>query len=241
MRTGKLIKRSLLILLLLVIITVVMIYILAGRVPNTYRPKELSFDERENAATKFSGDFGEVTSNIRYKSCTFELTQEDANRYLASMDEIANLKPDVKPGTIDKLMEKWGLRRPVVSMDADSVTLMVELVEYGKILSIDVAAEIKEEDILISMTAARIGKLPVPVSKVKSMFLEMTGSMGKLKSNNMDDFSVSQIAGNLLLDFLQAINGQSMPRRFVHKGKSIWVDEFSMNEDKIVIKFTPEQ
>ena len=242
MRVGKLIKRSVLILVMLLVTTLVVLYILSSQVPEEYNPlRNMSFEEREQAATQFASNIGQIEANIKNKRpFTFELTQADANRYLASMDEIAFLKQNVEAGTISKAMAKAGVDAPAMSIRDGLLTFMVSFVEYGKVLSLEISVVLKDESIFINMTGASLGKMPIPLSLAKSLLHDILPKSQKSEIKDSDVIHAAlQVLADALLDALGETDGKVLPRQFKQKGNVVRVELISITDGKLTIKFKP--
>jgi hypothetical protein len=121
--------------------------------------------------------FNKVHENIPF---THSIRETDLNMYLASLDEIAFLKP-VRRGKEDEgnrvltAMDKAGISDPAVKMNDDILTLMVQTRQARKVVSFDLAFEFDDEDRMrVLLKQVRIGRMPVPQSILE-------GSLSALK------------------------------------------------------------
>jgi len=147
-------------------VAAVSLYLLSSRVPRRYRPAPLNARQRTQNAKVFAGkmlgpQFGGKIQQPYPFSLSF--TADELNGYLASMDEIAALPPGGKPGRVYRVMERGGLADPAIALSEGTITLMVRLVNYGKILSLDLSLRYTPERMLrVSLTKVRLGGLAIP-------------------------------------------------------------------------------
>ena len=179
------------------------LYIQASRKPDNYHPvQRLTAQEADRAAHQFIKDVGEGFSNNVKLVEPFEwsITQKKANTYLASMDEIAFNLTDNPRGKLNKEMDRLGLADPAVGLQDGKVTLMIRSTEYNKILSAVIAVKVLDNDKLkLSLSATRIGRLPVPRSILTDRIKELAGTLGGRRSDAISD---------TLARLLSAIDGE---------------------------------
>ena len=154
-----------------------LLYIQASRIPDNYHPARLTPDETRNAVGNFARDVAEGFGNKvkMVKPFEWSITQSTVNRYLAAMDEIAfNLPNGVRRGQIDAEMVKLGLADPAVAFADGKVTLMVRSTAYRKVLSAEISVDLVEDNkLLFTLSATRIGKLPVPSGFLTGKIMRM--------------------------------------------------------------------
>jgi hypothetical protein len=93
----------------------------------------------------------------------WSLGQDQLNRYLASMDEIASTTPSGKPGEVYRGMETLGLTDPVVALHDNLLTLMVHSRSHDKVFSVDLSFSFEtDEKLRVRLTEARVGRLSLP-------------------------------------------------------------------------------
>lgn len=142
------------------------LYIQASRTPPNYSPAILSADQRDRAAKEFLNrkilnDFGNATQ--RNRPFDWSIGEDELNRYLASMDEIASSAPTVQPGAVHRAMADAGLAAPAVALRNGKLTLMVRSTKYEKILSADLAFTFNKDGmLLVRLVQARSGRLALP-------------------------------------------------------------------------------
>ena len=71
------------------------VFLIASAPPSDYRPYQLTQKERKEAAAHFVNNHGTVFFNrvLENQPFTHVIKESDLNMYLASLDEIAFLKP----------------------------------------------------------------------------------------------------------------------------------------------------
>ncbi len=146
------------------------IFLIASAPPSDYRPFQLTQKERKQAAQHFVNTQGVVFMNKVHENQAFThvITESDLNMYLASLDEIAFLKP-VKPGKEDdggrvlSAMDKAGVSDPAVKIGDGVFTFMVQTRQARKIVSFDLAFEFDDNDRMrVVLKQVRIGRMPIP-------------------------------------------------------------------------------
>jgi hypothetical protein len=148
------------------------VFLLASSVPSNYRTFQLTQKERKDYALDFVNQHGlPVVEKIRVEEpFTHVISEEKMNLYLASLDEIAFLKPArrgevQKSGEVFHALDKAGLAGPVVAMDDGILTLMVRTKKYNKVVSIDLGFEFYDDgQMAVTLEQVRIGRMPVPES-----------------------------------------------------------------------------
>jgi hypothetical protein len=142
------------------------VYIQAGRIPSSYRPARLSASQRDLAAKEFLNrkvldEFGNATQLNR--PFDWSITEDQCNRYLASLDEIASSAPSVEPGRVDAALAEAGLAEPAVAFADGRLTIMARSTRYRKIVSADLDVAIDADGMLvIRLREVRTGALPLP-------------------------------------------------------------------------------
>ena len=186
------------------------LYLLASWRPPAYSPPQLDQADKERVTKRF---FAHVASLSHFGDSNephwWQLTEERANEYLASMDEIAFQQPNPrgKPrhrGDVQGMMDRAGLAEPVVRFTSGRVTVMVRSSEYGKIVSADLSFTFVEEGkLLVNLEAARIGLLPVPRFAIRDRLGQFKDQLerrlGKLQQQ-ADDARTGGLAMSGLVD-----------------------------------------
>ena len=179
------------------------LYIQASRKPHNYDPvRKLTLREADQAAHQFVKDIGEDFANNVKMVEPFEwsITRKKANTYLAAMDEIAFNLTNNKRGKLNEEMARMGLADPAVAFSDGKVTLMIRTIEYNKILSAEISVKLLDNNELqLSLSATRIGRLPVPRSILTDKIRELAGTLGGPSPDAISD---------TLARLLSAIDGE---------------------------------
>jgi hypothetical protein len=172
MISGRIILRLLLGLAAVVIVGLTTVYVLASWRPGYFRPAYLTQREKEIATHNFTAKITQLTNQVQaHEPYVLSMTQDEANTYLASTDEIALfLHPGQQQrGDIQQLMDRVGLAEPCVRFENGVVTLMIRSAEYGKIFSVDLSFSFDGDgSIRIHLERARIGLFPIPRFMVRT-------------------------------------------------------------------------
>lgn len=158
------------ILLFALMLATAVIFLIASAPPAGYQPYQLTQKERKEAAQHFINDQGAVFFNKVHENQPFThvITESDLNMYLASLDEIAFLKPvragrEDEGGRVLSAMDKAGVSDPAVKMDDGILTFMVQTRQARKVVSFDLAFVFDDDDHLrVELKQVRIGRMPVP-------------------------------------------------------------------------------
>jgi hypothetical protein len=233
--SGKKIARILVWALVVLMVAAGLLYIQASRVPGNYRPAKLSPEETKKAVDGFVRDVAQGFGNKVKMVEPFEwsITQSTLNRYLASIDEIAFSLPNgVKRGQIDAEMAKLGLAGPAAALEDGKVTLMVRSTAYRKVLSAEISVELVDGKLRFTLSATRIGKLPMPsgflTGKIRAMSAKLTGERS-------DDIAET------LAELLSAIDGEpiSPPDTWRIQGVKVSIEAITIANGKLTLKVRP--
>jgi len=169
MTRKKTVGWTALVFLFVLMFIIAVIFLIASSPPSGYRPYQLTQKERKEAAKHFIDHHGFVFLNkiMENQPFTHTLTESDLNMYLASLDEIAFLKPAKRgeqsdSGEVFRAMDKAGLADPAVKLSDGVVTLMVQTKKARKVISFDLAFEFDDDRMRVSLKQVRIGRMPVP-------------------------------------------------------------------------------
>jgi len=150
-----------------VLLAAAVLYVQASRDPAGYEPLDLPPDQRDEAAREFLDRLlgSEFNDRIqRMEPFTWTVTQEDLDRYLASMDEIA-WRAHQPRASVSQVLDAAGLSGLAVRLQDGGVTLMVQSTQYDKVLSADVAVGTGDDGRLkMALSRFRVGRLTVPGS-----------------------------------------------------------------------------
>jgi len=156
------------------------LYLAASGVPERYRPVWLGPAERQAAAKRLIDkhvlSFHNAVQDVR--PFTWTATQEELNRYLASMDEIASLAPDRRPGEVERSMRRAGFADPAVALEDGVVVLMVRLRRYNKIISAELSLQsLSDHKLAVRLQAVYLGYLPVPRSQLRAVLKRLQAEL----------------------------------------------------------------
>lgn len=150
------------------------LYVQASCIPPTYRPVQLSAQQRKRVVKEFWArvqEFGNASQGSEPFAWT--ITQDQFNEYLASMDEIASVTPSGKPGAIYRAMETAQVAEPVVVLQEDLLTFMVRSKARNKVFSADLSFSFtSDEQLRVRLVEVRAGRLSLPNSWVRSRLEE---------------------------------------------------------------------
>lgn len=243
-------KKSTIIKILVLIIFALMlcasvIFLLASSIPSGYNPVRLNHKERElfakdfidKHALKFLNKYQDI------KAFTHEISQEELNYYLASLEEIAFWKPGKKgekkkSGEVYKAMDKAGLADPVVTMDDGVITIMVRTKGSNKVLSIDISLQITDDERLaVALEGVRIGRMPVPSAILNEGLSALKSSVAE--RNDKGHASTNDLDG-MLATLLASINEEPIPTEFKFERKKIRkLVELNIEDGKLTVHIVP--
>ena len=247
MRLGQIIKWSLLATLIFVAGGAGVLYFLASGVPDAYRPARLTAEQRQDYAfTKLLQDRDQFDDLAQQdEPYDWSIDEHRLNGYLASMDEIASIRPGGRVGEVDAVMRRAGLAEPAIDLQDGMVTLMVRSTDYDKILCADFSLEVTPEGLLsIRLVGARVGHLPIPLDQVAGMFnglkerlAERTPPEDEEDSNGL---APSERAARLLATLIAAIDSDPVPTEFHWQDNlDVRVDGLRIGDDKLTLHVVP--
>jgi len=177
MRVFRVVKRTLIAMVLLVLLGAVALYLLANRKPSEYRPLQLTTQQKDQAVKDFYAELQDFYNRGQMSQpFVWSVTQEQANSYLASLDEIAAVRPGAKHGSVQEAMQKAGICDPAVVFANGTITFMVFSRQYHKVFSSDLALSFTPDERLhVRLAGARVGSMPVPGSVVRDKIEGLKG------------------------------------------------------------------
>ena len=221
------------------------VFLLACSVPDEYQPLQLLPQERKEAAElSFVNEHAVPFRNaiIDVKPFTHELTQVDLNHYLASLDEIAFLKPGRrgearKTGGVYEAMDKAGLADPFVTMHDGLLTIMVRTKQTNKVVSLDLSMQMADDGLQIALEEVRIGRMPVPRALITGALDVLRETLAKQKS---DEEVSERDLDRLLAAVIGGIDGEPMPTTMKFGKKRIRkVTDVTIEEGLIRVRIIP--
>jgi len=231
------------------------LYLLSSWVPDDYHPQRLSEAQRNAVVSEFVasvvGDFGNKVRSDQAFEVSY--SQEQVNRYLASMDAIAAMRPSVEHGTVYRMLDRAGLAEPAVSLNGGVLKVMIRSREYEKVISTGLTFDFAEDGSLkLGMSGAWIGEAPVPEAMIRDRLevlkgvLEeqrekVTATTRKAKGIALVGFSTADI-GRVLTAFITAIDEEPIPAEdLVSKieGRRIRIESIKIADGHITLRFVP--
>lgn len=198
MRTRKVFWWSLGGAIALLVIAAAVVYIQLSRIPANYKPARLTSAQKAQTVKDFwvkVQEFGNAAQ--KNEAFVWQVSQEELNRFLASMDEIAASTPYGKNGQVCDALEQSGLAEPAIALDDGTATLMVRSVEHNKIASANISFGFAGTGKLrLRLAGVRIGRQMLPDRWVE----DQLGSLQKLLPPNVqgaDEPGVSASARGL--------------------------------------------
>ncbi len=227
MRVWNLIKWLLVSLFIGVLCAAGILYLLASRVPAEYEPARLTNEQTRQYAKElvnyYLNEFTDQAGQI--KPFVWIVTQEQMNKYLASMDEIAFLtsKSGQDRGELYKKMDRAGFAEPAAAMDNGVLTLMVRTRDYGKVLSVGLKLTIGDDRKLkVEIVHAKIGIVPLPVALVKPWIRDRKDDLFGGGKEDSDGNSAENITKGLAA-VIAAIDEKPIPVVFQARPSVQWV------------------
>ncbi|HOF17363.1 MAG TPA: hypothetical protein PK082_00505 [Phycisphaerae bacterium] len=164
MRIGGIVKWTLLSLAAAIVVAAGWLYVQAGRVPENYRPAQLSLPQRRQAAGEFANRLLEFSNLAQLpQAFTWTVTERQINEYLASLDEISDVRHGPNSGEARRLLARAALADPAVALGDGVICLLARQTEYNKVLSADLAIRQDADGALrVRLAAVRVGRLEVP-------------------------------------------------------------------------------
>ncbi len=148
-----------------ILIAAAVLYWMASRVPEAYRPLALT-EVEQRAAVKRLGmrlqEFGNESQRAR--PFTWTIREDELNTYLSSLDAIVAHTPRGQAGQVSQAMRDAGFAEPVIDLREGGLTFMIRAVEQERIVSADVGIDLRAAGVHVALRELRVGALPVPRS-----------------------------------------------------------------------------
>ena len=175
---------------------------------------------------------------------THVISQDELNYYLASLEEIAFLKPGKegekkKSGEVYEAMDKAGLADPVITMDDGVITIMVRTKDSNKVLSIDLSMQITDEERLaINLEGVRIGRMPLPTTVLDKGLAELKKAV---KNRGEGNEASTKDLDALLGTILGAINEEPITTeiRIFGRKRIRKIVELNIDDGKLTMHIVP--
>ena len=240
MKVGRVIKWTALGLVLAILLVAGVLYYLASRVPDLYRPAELASQQRRQIAEQtFPKDVGRF-NNIIQSGARGEYTIEQAriNEYLASMDEIAAMERNVKQGTVHRAMTKMGLADPAVALHDGLITMMIRSTEHDKVLSVDLKLEVRQQMLHVDLTDVRLGDLSLPQSLVRDQLEQLRSSLPDAPDDNSGQTQSLVLLMRAILD--AALDGRALGTLFAWDRRQVQVTNVVVDDGSLTLWLEPQ-
>lgn len=170
MQIGELFKWSLGVIIVGLVLASGVLYVQLSRIPEDYHPAQLTADQKNQAVKEFWNmvqDFGNAIQENQ--PFDWSVSEDQLNRYIASIDEIASSTPSGRPGAIYRALDDAGLAQPAVALHEGILTFMVRSKEHEKLLAVDVSLSLAEgRNLRVRVVEARVGKVSMPSKWVKN-------------------------------------------------------------------------
>lgn len=239
LRASTLLKWTAVLLVLALLAGGGYLYLLAARVPDAYNYQPLSRPQRKQAATDFYNrlaDFNRYAQNTQ--PFRWSLSEDRINRYLASMEEIAAIRPGHRAGSVVDALHRAGVADPAVDLRDGQLRLMLRLSEHRKILSLILGVTFTpDRKMKISLVGAAIGELSVPDELIRERLAALRDSLAKRPGKGADD-ETSDPTGrvvDVLATVLQAIDREPITPVGTWDQRRIRVHNLTISPDRLTL------
>ncbi len=214
------------------------LYLRASRVPDEYAYQPLSRDQRKQAADDFYNHLARFNNHAQdTQPFRWSLSEDRINRYLASMEEIAAIRPGHQAGSVLDALHEAGVADPAVALEDGRLRLMLRLTEYDKIVSLTLAMEFTSDRRLrVKLIETAIGTLAVPETLVRDRLTALRASLarGAGDGDAPDDDPTAQ-AVSVLATILQAIDQEPITPVGTWDQRRIRVHNITITPEKITL------
>ena len=207
----RVVKWSVVVLLVALLVGGGWVYYQASRVPADYAFTPLTPTERQQAAKDFVSrlaDFNRYAQNN--EPFSWSIDEVRINRYLASLEEIAAVRPGHKAGAVTDALQRAGLADPAVALKDGQMLLMVRSTEYDKVVTIGIEMEFTgDRRLRVRLQKAAVGELELPESWVQDRLATLKNALSeKLKAAPDKDSSTNPTGkvAEVLAAVLKSIN-----------------------------------
>jgi hypothetical protein len=165
------------------------LYFRASRVPEAYRYRPLSRAERKQSATDFYNQLARFNRHAQdTQPFRFSISEDRINRYLASMEEIAAIRPGHRSGSVVEALHEAGVADPAVALEDGRLRLMLRLREYHKIISLTLGIEFTaDRKLRVKLIETAVGTLAVPDDLVRQRLTALRESLAKRATDEPTD------------------------------------------------------
>ena len=227
-------------LFILLLIATAILYYLANKTPEYYSPTDLSPSQKQEVSQEFKSRMDSLyLEAVSDKSFNQSYTKEEINKYLISLDEIAQ-KQSGQKSSIYKKMDEAGFSQPAIHLADGRIIFMVRSHEYNKVLSMELGiSSTEDKKIKVDLINSRIGTLDLP----KDLLLDKMGLvdtyLDKEKSGQKKSTTIQ--TGDIAGVMRQLLTGTNKPPFYadIFLGRPLRITDISITTEKIDISFIP--
>lgn len=219
--------------------------------PSLYHPAVLDYEQRSVAAKQFYRkmmDFDDLAQSAIPFEFTF--TDEQVNRYLASLDEIVALLPEGQAGRVQEMMRTAGLRDPAVALERGRLIMMVRADKPGLVVSVELIPALDAQGrLVVRLAALRLGRFRVPqvfvrgpIHQVRDRLLllraaqrEETDMPGGLPEGELGDVA-AKYAMRLMVG---ALDGQPIEPEGRYRGRRLRLTGIDIGGGQLTVHVAP--
>ena len=236
----KMMKTVSVLLLFSLMLATAVVFLLASSVPDDYLPLQLLAQERKDTAERSFVDAHAIpflNAAMDVKPFDHEVREEELNRYLASLDEIANLRPGHRAGGVYAAMDEAGLADPMVKIRDGLITLMIRTKKANKVVSLDVRLTMTDDGLVVALDAVRIGRMPVPKSWVDGSLAVLRAALAQQdQAEEVSERDLDRLLGAVV----GGIGGEPLDTTLKFRKKRLRkIDKVSVTDGLIRIHVTP--
>ncbi|MBT3279361.1 MAG: hypothetical protein HN370_08310 [Phycisphaerales bacterium] len=220
-------------------------FLLASMPPEEYNPFLLDDAGQELAANRCATQVLALASEFeKVEPIQHVITEKDMNQYLASLVQIAIFAQGEKgmateSPRVAQAMEKAGIRGPMVKFrDDGTITFMAQSDSTRKIISLDLHLRVNDKrELFVTLTGARIGRLPLPVGLLTGAVKALQGTLGKPAERAAGDkIDASEVVSTLI----RAIDDEPLDTTItLSRKKPKALDRLEMRDGTLTLYFVP--
>ena len=246
MGIKKAIGISATVLLFVALLAVGILFMIASMCPADYRPYQLTKQDRQLEAQRFVNNYMNKFLN-NYNNIhpfTLEISDNQMNKFLASLDEIAILRPNKKgenlnTGGVYEALDRQGLADPFVKFENDKLTIMIRAQKQAdKILSLSISMKaLGDGKVKFALEGVSIGRLPIPKSIVEESLKLVKEELGKQKADSDEILSMD----HLLTTVFTSLDSEPIVTKCKIRGKKKQISSIELKDGKLKIKYIPAE
>ena len=250
MPIGRTVRRTSLVAVALLLAAALVVYLLASRVPDDYRPSRQGRAQRDAAMRTFLRDqvmgfTNEGEKNVPY---AWSVDERSLNEYLDAADEIA-VRGGGQAGVIHRVASRLGLRDPAIALDDGVMKLMVRSTRHEKIVSVLLRFDSTPgKKLRVRVAGVRVGRVPVPAALVRGKIEQLGRTVTRRLRADPDPEpeqvgGVSSLAvGRMLGQVIAAIDGEPIDTELSWKKttrKRVRVERVEIDDGKLTLYVVP--